>query len=200
MNRTVKDGIPWIHIASGEYYVSDKLVVISTVLGSCIAACLYDPIARVVGMNHFLLAAPSNLHNGQLLTSNPGHYGIHSMELLINRMMAKGANRSRLEAKVFGGANVLDLVLDQRHAAYRIGDNNSRFILSYLENEGIRLKGSDLGGNRARSIHFRESDFSVFLRRTDHDAKIVVGSEERRYLKKSLEALEKPKVQIEVWS
>ena len=94
-----------VHIIQGEYkVVSDPDVVLSTILGSCVAACLRDPVAGVGGMNHFLLPGSGNASLGG---GDATRYGVHLMELLINGLLKKGARRDRLEAKVFGGAKTI---------------------------------------------------------------------------------------------
>lgn len=131
-------------VIQGEVLIgSGRNEILTTVLGSCIACCLYDPMARVGGMNHFLLAEP---HGG---ASQPAdeHYGLYLMELLINQMMAKGAIKSRMKAHIYGGANM--------HAGMtRIGDANARFAKTFLLEEGIELVRSDVGGNSARRVDF----------------------------------------------
>ena len=94
-----------IIIHPGEYHVSRRNVVISTLLGSCISACLYDPINGVVGMNHFLLSNRKYSRNMPVCITEAGRYGVHAMELVINGMYKLGANRNHLKAKVFGGSS-----------------------------------------------------------------------------------------------
>ncbi|WP_245759135.1 chemotaxis protein CheD [Tranquillimonas alkanivorans] len=112
-----------------------------TLLGSCVATCLFDPVARVGGLNHFLLPAGSD---------NPRQsvrYGAHAMELLINGLLRRGANRHRLKGKLFGGARMVDGLSD-------IGAANSLFARDFLAKEGIECVGSSLGGVQARKIRF----------------------------------------------
>jgi chemotaxis protein CheD len=115
--------------------------VFTTILGSCVAACIRDPLARVGGMNHFLL--PGDEEQG----STSHLYGIHLMELLINGLMTRGASRERLEAKLFGGARMLDGLSD-------IGRKNADFAHEFLRHEGIRVVGGDLGGTQGRRVQF----------------------------------------------
>lgn len=89
-----------IIIDPGEFYVSTKQEVISTLLGSCVAACLYDETTRIIGMNHFLLAYRHHSFSKPTIESEEGRYGMYAMELLINTMMAKGARREKLKANV----------------------------------------------------------------------------------------------------
>lgn len=132
-----------IHIVQGECRVStDANVVLATTLGSCVAACIRDPVARVGGMNHFLLPESPD---GEGLVSL--RYGAFAMELLINGLLGKGARRERMEAKLFGGGRLSDGLAD-------IGGKNSAFARSFLEREGIRVIGGSLGGARARRVQF----------------------------------------------
>lgn len=136
-----------VKIMPGEYYVTsaDKLIV--TVLGSCIAVCLRDKYKGIGGMNHFLLPGDGN-HDSGLLTES-ARYGIYAMELLINHLLKLGASRQHIEAKVFGGGNVLPgLTLNN------VGQRNAEFILDYLDNESIPVMAKDLLGSYPRKIYF----------------------------------------------
>ena len=135
----------------GEHYVSaETAVVVSTLLGSCISACLYDPVRRIVGMNHFLLANHRYSRETPVCLSEAGRYGIHSMELIINGMMKMGAGRQRIRAKVFGGSSMLPASDTSCNFAC-VGEVNCRFIVEFLKNDGIPLISSDLGGAGAGS-------------------------------------------------
>lgn len=128
------------HVIQGQFVVTDEPdVVLSTILGSCVAACLRDPHAGVGGMNHFLLPGDEN---------NEGlRYGVNAMELLINGLLRRGAQRERLEAKLFGGARLIDGLTD-------VGEQNAAFAERFLADEGIRRAGGSLGGSRARRVEF----------------------------------------------
>lgn len=131
-----------INIIQGEYRVSDEEdVVINTLLGSCVAACLHDPVARVGGMNHFLLPGEDS--------DSPAaaRYGVHLMELLVNGLLKMGASRDRLQAKLFGGARTVQGLTD-------IGAANGRFAREFLIREGISVVGASLGGEIGRRIQF----------------------------------------------
>ena len=132
------------YIVQGEYRVSrDPAEVLSTVLGSCVAVCLWDPAAKVGGMNHFLLPAAPGQGDAKML-----RYGAHAMEVLINEVLKLGARRKALQAKLFGGANVTD-------ALGPIGQANASFALTYLSDEDIPCIATSLGGTQARRIVFR---------------------------------------------
>ena len=182
----------------GEYYVSRKQEVISTLLGSCVAACLYDPVNRVFGMNHFLLAYRHYAHNVPIIQSDEGRYGIYAMELLINALMKQGANKLNLKAKCFGGGNVLKLREDKENQK-TVGDLNVEFIKEFLKNEKIPIVSSSLGGNHGRNVHFVGTDYSVFIKRIEDNQERLLESEERRYWKKNLDEHEKAKSQADFW-
>jgi chemotaxis protein CheD len=131
-----------INIVQGEFHVSgEQNLAITTLLGSCVAACINDPIARVGGMNHFLLPGED--------TSSPlvARHGVHLMELLINGLLKIGAARHRLEAKLFGGARTMNVLGDY-------GAANAKFAQEFLRREGIPISGGSLGGETGRRIQF----------------------------------------------
>ena len=133
-----------VNIIQGEYFVTDDPdVVVTTLLGSCVAACIRDPIARVGGINHFLLP-------GSEIRMNAGEaerYGVHLMELLVNGLLQRGARRDRLEAKLFGGARTIEGLSD-------IGARNVAFAEKFLQNEDISVVGGSLGGGCGRRLQF----------------------------------------------
>ncbi|MCU0901828.1 MAG: chemotaxis protein CheD [Cypionkella sp.] len=127
-------------VIQGEYLVSsDPQDVLSTILGSCVAAFLRDPVAGIGGLNHFLL--PGNDPKDR----NAMKYGLNAMELLINSLIKAGANRARLEGKLFGGGRMVPGLTD-------IGAANGRFAEDFLRREGIRYLGGSLGGDHGRKI------------------------------------------------
>jgi len=131
-----------INLIQGEQCVSgDETVVLSTLLGSCVAACLYDPVARVGGMNHFLL--PGDRERGE----DGVRIGVHAMELLVNELLHNGARRQNLVGKLFGGARMLRGLTD-------VGEMNAAFAERFLQREGIALAGGSLRGERGRRIQF----------------------------------------------
>lgn len=125
----------------------------STVLGSCVATCLFDPEARIGGMNHFLLSEPP----ANAGTKVDEHYGVYLMELLVNQMLSQGARKSKLKAHLYGGANV-------NRNMMRIGTMNADFAREFLRREGIALMREDLGGSNARRVDFRPASGQVRLR------------------------------------
>jgi chemotaxis protein CheD len=136
-----------ITVAQGDSIASrDRSVVFTTVLGSCIAVCLFDAGANVGGMNHFLLADPAPIAGEDTRLLN--RYGLHSMELLINAMLKRGATRRGLRARIFGGATM-------RSGLGDIGNRNIEFARRFLANEGIPVTSEDVGGTSARRVDFR---------------------------------------------
>lgn len=131
-----------ITIVQGDYAVSaDPNLMMTTVLGSCVAVCLYDEKAGVGGMNHFLLATSGAAKSDDL------KYGVNAMELLINRVLGAGGDRTMLRAKLFGGARMTE------HAG-EIGASNAAFAEEFLEREGITCVSQSLGGAHARRVQF----------------------------------------------
>ncbi|MCA0044966.1 chemotaxis protein CheD [Celeribacter litoreus] len=131
------------YIAQGEFAITSQTeAVISTILGSCVATCLWDPEARLGGMNHFLLP------DGPAKNSEVSSFGANAMELLINGLIRAGGDRARFRAKVFGGASLY-------RGLTNAGDQNGAFVLEYLARERIPCDGQSLGGTRARRIEFQ---------------------------------------------
>ena len=129
-----------VHVIQGEFHVAEgDDVVLTTILGSCVAACMRDPVTRVGGMNHFLLPGA---------TGDEGlRYGVQSMELLVNALLRRGARRERLEVKLFGGAHLFD-------GLSNVGAQNSEFGERFLRDEGLNYIGGSLRGDRARRIQY----------------------------------------------
>lgn len=202
MKVSTHQGKKRVTIDPGEFYVTGGDEIISTLLGSCVAACLWDPVSRIIGMNHFLLATPSNPGKTPLILSESGRYGIHAMELLINAMLQHGAERRRLQAKVFGGGNVLKLEQD-KVKFFDIGQLNSTFIREFLETEKIPLVASSLGGDFGRVIHFAADDYSVYMKRIVSAAQNELIQQEKTYLQRQLKVREalksEAKSRIQVW-
>lgn len=192
-------GLPRIIIDPGESYVTKKDEMISTLLGSCVAACLYDPVNHVIGMNHFLLAQQHAGHNAALLGSEGGRYGIHAMELLINQMLKQGAQRIHLKAKAFGGGDVLKLGNELR-GGQSIGAVNCEFIKTFLRTERIPLIASALGGPVGRNIFFLASDFSVYVKTIERSEEQAIIKQEKRFLEKNTSAqTPQPSNQADFW-
>jgi chemotaxis protein CheD len=183
-------------LSPGEYFASENRVVISTLLGSCVAACLWDEQNRIIGMNHFLLAHRQYAKNKPLCRTEAGTYGIHSMELLINGMMKLGARRENLRAKAFGGASVMNT--SRTDNFFCVGEVNSRFIVEFLKTDGIPLVAFDLGGDVGRVIHFFSDDFSVYSRKMAKTTQEEITKKEQGFWKSSIEK-EEGAPEPEVW-
>ncbi len=189
-------GRDYVSILPGNYHATAKSECLSTLLGSCVAACLYDPVNQVVGMNHFLLCGTSNPQNIPLLMTDSGRYGVHAMELLINAMLNLGAQRRNLRAKVFGGANMFETTAASSRS---VGEMNALFIRNFLRKENIPLLAHDLGGTHGRVIYFMPEDYSVLVRRIRKMSQREVARREARLLEKTRRKLEKGFGREELW-
>ena len=130
------------HVTQGEFIVSDDPgVVLTTILGSCVAGCVRDPVAGVGGMNHFLLPEGHDGEGAGL------RYGVQAMELLINGLFQLGARRERMEAKLFGGGRLMSGLGD-------IGAGNAAFAERFMQTEGIRIVSASLRGDNARRVQY----------------------------------------------
>ena len=147
-------------ILPGEFYATTEDEVIVTVLGSCVAACLLDPVAMVGGMNHFMLPMKQGDRDPDLFYA--ARYGAAAMEYLINNLLHLGAQRDRLVAKAFGGGKVM------RGMSTDIGGQNIEFVRRYLKNEGIPLWNEDLGGSFPRKVYFFPHTGQVLVKRIEH--------------------------------
>ncbi|MBR8066520.1 chemoreceptor glutamine deamidase CheD [Burkholderia ambifaria] len=138
---------PGVKLLPNEFYTTSEDMVLMTVLGSCVAACLHDPLAGIGGMNHFML--PDDGADAGAAASDSMRYGAYAMEVLINELIKAGGRRERLEAKVFGGAAVLAGM-----TTINIGDRNADFVRRYLALERIRITAEDLQGVHPRKVAF----------------------------------------------
>jgi chemotaxis protein CheD len=162
-----------VKVLPGEHYISampDEMLV--TVLGSCVAACIRDPVAGVGGMNHFMLPESSGSEWGG--ASSGMRYGNVAMERLINDILKQGGQRERLEIKVFGGGNVL-------LSSVLIGDRNADFVEAYLAAEGLPIAARDLRGSQARRVHYFPVSGKVMMRTLERGEDEEVGGNEARY-------------------
>lgn len=158
-------------VLQGQFRVSaGPKVELGTVLGSCVATCLYDPVIELGGMNHFLLSEPPATHaRGEVDV----HYGVYLMEMLINEMLAYGARKERLRAHLYGGANI-------RAGMQRIGTANAEFARGFLVRERIELMREDLGGTCARRVDFRPASGLVRCRTVAEAPEVAVQPVVRR--------------------
>ena len=158
-------------VQPGEFAVTRRGdLVLGTLLGSCVAACICDPGAGIGGLNHFLLPDDSG---GTGRATNATRYGVHAMEMLINEILKLGGARRQLQAKVFGGANVIAL-----SSANPVGERNQAFAIDFLRREGIPVTAADLGGERARRVYFKPATNKVLVLVLDHSDEARVCREE----------------------
>lgn len=159
-----------VRIEAGQVHASKSPVEIRTLLGSCVSACLYDPAARLGGMNHFML--PSSRDED----SASARYGVHAMELLINDIMKLGGSRQRLQAKVFGAASVIQL----KRTGPEVGEMNADFVIRFLEAEGIPVVAKQLGGKSPLEVRMESDTGKVRVKALRSDLMNQIDAEERR--------------------
>jgi chemotaxis protein CheD len=143
-----------VRVMPGEFFVHGEDIVITTTLGSCIAACLWDRQAQIGGMNHFMLPG------GAGTAQDAGRYGIEAMERLVNALVKQGATRKTLDAKIFGGAAMI-----QGPGSLHVGERNTRFVLDYLRQHAITLISKDVLGSSPRKVCFFPQTGRVMVRR-----------------------------------
>lgn len=164
-----------IKLISGDCYFTDKpQQMIVTILGSCVAACLHDPKMRIGGMNHFLL--PDGPGSSLRDSGEPARYGAFAMEQLINGIIKLGGVKSRLQAKVFGGGNVIN-------NSAMIGSRNASFVRQFLQNENIPIVSEDLGDTYPRRLRFYPDTGKAMLMKLRRKEDYAVADEELRFAK-----------------
>jgi chemotaxis protein CheD len=161
----------------GEFYITRSREAITTVLGSCVSACIRDPAVAVGGMNHFMLPEDTTSGKSRWLgdAGMATRYGSFAMESLINGMLKLGARRERLEVKLFGGGHILNVGMD-------VGDRNIDFVRHWLQVEGYRVLAEDLGDTVSRRVVYFPATGKVRVKqlRTPEGREIV--RRERQYL------------------
>lgn len=161
-------------ILPGEYFFTPKDMVIVTVLGSCVSACLRDRVTGVGGMNHFML--PENNSDGDGLLSSSMRYGTYAMEVLVNDLLKAGARRENLEAKVFGGGHVLS-----SFSTINVGERNSQFVRDYLKTERIRVVAEDLEDVYPRKVYFFPRTGRVLVKKLKRLNNNTIANREQDY-------------------
>jgi chemotaxis protein CheD len=166
-----------VKLLPSEYYVTTTDTVLTTVLGSCVSACILDIENGVAGMNHFMLPEDGSSSRDQ---SESMRYGAYAMDVLISELVRSGARRDRLQAKVFGGGAVL-----ANMTTLNIGDRNADFVLRYLRAERIEVAAQDLRGQHARRVCFMPSTGKAVVRklRAQNDV-LLIQREEGELLRK----------------
>ena len=165
-----------VKILPGQYHASSGNGAISTVLGSCVSTCLWDPAQRIGGMNHFML--PGDGEAGASPAAPSARFGVYAMEVLINTMIRLGADRRRMVAKVFGGGRVL-----QGFDTLDVGAKNCEFVLEFLATEGIPVVARDLLDVYARKLLFFPQTGKVQLKKLHIAPNDSVEQREREYMK-----------------
>jgi chemotaxis protein CheD len=157
----------------GEFYLTKETnEVLVTVLGSCVSACIRDPVAGIGGINHFMLPQHGSGAWGNDLKST--RFGNFAMEKLLNELIKAGCVRDRMEIKVFGGGNVTD-------TSNAVGSDNAEFVLAYLRAEGLRSAATDLGGTLPRRIHYYPATGRVVRRLLGVSERYSIDREENDY-------------------
>ncbi|MDR3411039.1 MAG: chemoreceptor glutamine deamidase CheD [Formivibrio sp.] len=157
-----------VKVLPGEYFVSSEDIMVMTVLGSCIAACIWDGRVRAGGMNHFMLPEGDGMEGG-------GRYGSYAMELLINHLLKLGARRESMQAKVFGGAQVM-----AGFSSMNVGERNTKFVLDYLATEHIPVVSQDVLDIHPRKVCFFPASGKALVKRLAHAHPETLAVEERK--------------------
>lgn len=168
-----------VKILPGEFYVTQQNLLLVTVLGSCVAACIRDKSLGLGGITHFML--PFEQNNIELIDSSI-RYGSHALEVLINELLKLGASRENLEAKVFGGGDVLSA-----EGSHLIGERNAAFLLSYLEAENITLVSQSLLGAYPQKVYFFPSSGRVLVKKLKRLNNNTIFDREALYFEKLLD-------------
>lgn len=161
----------------GEYYVTKEHELITTVLGSCISACVRDPIMGVGGMNHFMLPETTKerlMSGNEAVVGNAMRYGNYAMEHLINTILSHGGKRKNLEVKLFGGGKIVPTMSD-------VGLKNVEFILEYIDAEGLKLLAQDLGDIYPRKVNFYPVSGKVKMKKIKDIHNETLAIREKRY-------------------
>lgn len=164
-------------ILPGEYYVTVGNELITTVLGSCVSACIRDPDTGVGGMNHFMLPGDNGKSHDKWGGSDclSTRYGVAAMETLINDILKQGSRKNRLELKLFGAGEVLKM------ETFNVGKQNASFVRDFARMEGLPVAAEDLGGTHPRKVNFFPKTGRVMVRRLRVLQKNVIVNEEKCY-------------------
>ncbi len=165
-------------ILPGQYYVTVEKELIVTVLGSCVSACIRDPLMGIGGMNHFML--PTGEHSGKLMERNSDatRYGNFAMEKLINDILKHGGRRENLEVKVFGGGKVIEHMTEAD-----IGGRNIKFVREFLATEGLKIVSEDLGDVYPRKVIYEPQTGKVRIKKLRSMHNETIAKREESYKK-----------------
>lgn len=158
----------------GEYYVTQQQEMITTVLGSCISVCIYDPVSKMGGMNHFMLPTSDSVSDSENLLSDSFRYGDVAMERLINDMLRHGSDKRMLVFKAFGGGQIIQQMTS-------IGERNIRFLRKFMMLEGFRMAAQDLGGIHPRKVNFFPASGKVMVKKLEHMHNDTIVQREDQY-------------------
>jgi len=161
-------------ILPGEYYATARNMVLVTVLGSCVCACIRDRVSGIGGMNHFMLPDSGQDRNNPLGES--ARYGTYAMEILINQLLKMGAKRGNLEAKVFGGASVL-----RGFTVNNVGERNAEFVMQFLKTEKIPVVAQDMLDVNPRKVYYFPTTGLVRVKNLKHVHNDTIISREAEY-------------------
>jgi chemotaxis protein CheD len=182
-----------VKLMTGDCYATNEnREMLVTILGSCISVCLRDPKLKIGGMNHILLPGEARVSGGGDVLEYPSRYGAYAMEELINSMIKLGASKTRMEAKIFGGGNVIN-------TSAMIGDRNIKFVTDYLAQENIPVLSSDVGGETARRLHFYPDTGKAMVRKLRRKEDMVILEKEKEYEKKLKEKDKKESTDVELF-
>lgn len=145
-----------VKVLPGEFFVYDEDILVMTTLGSCIAACIWDREKRIGGMNHFLLPDVGSGGGG----ADSGRYGSYAMDLLIGELVKRGATRSTMEAKIFGGGAVISGM-----NSINVGERNTAFVMDYLRTERITVVSKDVLDIYPRKVCFLPASGKAMVKR-----------------------------------
>ena len=165
-------------ISPGEYYFTDKDMVIVTVLGSCVSACIRDSVSGIGGMNHFMLPDGASADKDSPVSESM-RYGTYAMEVLINQLLRNGARRENLEAKIFGGGNVL-----KSFTTMNVGDRNAIFVRKFLKEERIKVTGEDLLDIYPRKVYYFPKTGKVLVKKLKNMHNDTLVKREEAYASK----------------
>lgn len=165
-------------ISPGEYYFTKENMMIVTVLGSCVSACIRDNVSGIGGMNHFMLPDGGSADRDSPVSESM-RYGTYAMEVLINQLLKNGARRENLEAKIFGGGNVL-----RSFTTTNVGDRNAAFVKQFLKEERIRITGEDLLDVYPRKVYYFPKTGKVLVKKLKQLNNYTLVKREQAYASK----------------
>lgn len=168
-----------VKVLPGEYFVTSTNMLMVTVLGSCVSACIRDRDKGIGGMNHFMLADSGD--SGAV--SSSARYGTYAMEILINHLLKLGARKDRLEAKVFGGGRVMATLTSSQ-----VGDRNAKFVHEFLKTEGISIGAEDLLDVYPRKVYFFPATGRVLVKKLIRMHNDTLMRREKEYAARLTEA------------